>query len=307
MKISKARRLIQFFSTLLHNAYLGFPITGNIYTGSLKRFCAPGLNCYSCPAAFFSCPLGSIQQVLISLRVLSFQALLQPLFYVLGTILLFSLALGRFICGWFCPFGLLQDLLYKIPFYKKNFHLPLRAQRYLKYALLIFFVLLLPALWIGELGYGTLWFCKYFCPVGTLEAGFFNFPLKPELLNLVGKIFLLKSLLLLIILFLCLIEIRFFCKNLCPLGLIYGIFNRFSLLQLRWVKRACTTCTLCEKACPMGLYIPKELNSVECIRCLKCLEICPTKAIHLEKTFYYLPEKYQINLSVRRWRDEKGR
>ncbi|MCS7150534.1 MAG: 4Fe-4S binding protein [Caldimicrobium sp.] len=307
MKIFKLRKIVQTASTLLHNGYFGFLTTGNIYTGPLKSYCAPGLNCYSCPAALFSCPLGGIQQLMISLRVFPFEQILKITFYLLGTLLIFGLLLGRFICGWLCPFGLLQDLLYKIPFPKRSLDLPYRLQRYLKHLFLFLFTLLFPALFLTEIGYGILWFCKYLCPVGTIEAGFFNFPLRPELTQLIGSVFLIKSIILIAIVVLCLIDIRFFCKNLCPLGLIYGFFNRISLFQLRWVEKSCNACTLCEKVCPMSLKIPKELNSVECIRCLNCLEMCPTKAIHLEKTFQYLPQRYQINLSVEVIRGERRR
>lgn len=298
MRISKLRRAIQIISTLIHNSYFGFPFTGNIYTGSLKQFCAPGLNCYSCPSALFSCPLGALQQVLISFRILPFEIVSKALLYVIGQIVLFSLFLGRLICGWLCPFGFLQDLLYRIPFYKRKLRLPFSIQRYIKHGLLVFLVISFPLVFIGDTGYGTLWFCKYFCPVGTLEAGIFTLLLKPELKELIGKLFFIKLILLMFILLLCVIEIRFFCKNLCPLGLIYGLFNRFSFFQLYWQERVCSACGLCEKVCPMDLRIPKDLNSVECIRCLQCVGVCPTKAIHLKKSIYYLPKKYQKNLSI---------
>ncbi|MCS7199126.1 MAG: 4Fe-4S binding protein [Caldimicrobium sp.] len=305
MKIFKLRKITQTFSTIIHNGYGGFLFTGNLYTGPLKGYCAPGLNCYSCPAALFSCPLGALQQLMISLRVLTLEQIIKVFFYLLGTLLLFSLFFGRFICGWLCPFGFLQDLIYKLPFPKKSLDLPKRSQKYLKHFFLIFFVFLFPALFLTELGYGILWYCKYFCPAGTLEAGYFNFPLKPELTQLIGKVFLLKTLIFIIIILLCVIDIRFFCKNLCPLGLLYGLFNRFSIWQLRWNERACNQCSLCERVCPMNLTLPKELNGVECIRCLQCLELCPTKAIGLERTLYYLPQKYQINLSLGVLRYEK--
>lgn len=307
MKILRVRRFIQILATFFQNGYTGFLSTGSLYTGVLKRFCSPGLNCYSCPAAFFSCPLGSLQQIMISAKLLPWSYLSQVFLYLLGYLLLMSLFLGRFICGWLCPFGLLQELLYKIPFYKRTFNLPYRAQRYLKHLLLIFFVLLFPALFIKEIGYGILWFCKYVCPVGTLEAGYLNLLIQPALMQKVGIIFAWKSLLFIGILLFCLMELRFFCKNLCPLGLIYGIFNKFSLFRLNWIKKQCTGCTICEKVCPMQLTIPKELNSVECIRCLNCLEVCPTKAIHLEKSLQFLPERHQIDFAVEGVRDAKRR
>ncbi|MFN4132077.1 MAG: 4Fe-4S binding protein [Caldimicrobium sp.] len=306
MKISKYRRPVQILSTLLHNSYFGFLFTGNIYTGFFKRFCGPGLNCYSCPAALFSCPLGAIQQVMISLRVLPLNLLTQAFLFIIANILLLSLLFGRFICGWLCPFGFFQDLIYKIPFFKREIKLPYNTQRYLKYFFLVFFVFLFPALFIKEIGYGILWFCKYICPAGTFEAGYMNLLLKPELWEKVGIIFFIKSVILLVILLFTLMEFRFFCKNICPLGVIYGIFNRFGLFRLYWNQKECNLCTLCEKVCPMGLSIPKDLNSVECIRCLNCLSTCPNKAIHLEKTFRYLTERYTIPIKIGELKNAKG-
>jgi polyferredoxin len=307
MKIFKVRRFFQIFSTIIHNGYPGFLATGSIYTGYFKKFCGPGLNCYSCPAALFSCPLGSLQQIMISLRILPWSYLSQVFLYLIAQILLFSLLLGRFICGWLCPFGFLQELLYRIPFYKKKIHLPFRVERYLKHFFLLTFIFLFPALFIKEIGYGILWFCKYLCPAGTLEAGYFNLLINPSLRNKIGYIFALKSGILAMILLFSLMELRFFCKNLCPLGLIYGFFNKFSFLKLRWDEKSCNQCTLCEKICPMNLKIPKELNSVECIRCLNCLEVCPRKAILLDKNFLYLPERYLIKQSVGVLKNEKRR
>ena len=53
--------------------------------------------------------------------------------------------LGRFVCGWLCPFGLVQDLVYKIPFVRKINRFPGdKLLRYLKYVILAIFVILLP-------------------------------------------------------------------------------------------------------------------------------------------------------------------
>lgn len=242
---------------------------------------------------------------MISLRLLPWYILSSTFFYILGNIFTFSLFFGRFICGWLCPFGFLQDLLYKIPFFKKKITLPYNFQRYIKFIFLVFFVLLFPALFLNELGYGLLWFCKFFCPAGTLEAGYLNLLINPSLWEKIGLIFLIKSIILLGILILIVMELRFFCKNLCPLGVIYGFFNKIGLFRLYWNERACNLCTICEKVCPMCLNIPRDLNSIECIRCLNCLSACPSKAITLEKSFQFLPEKYAIKQKVGELRDVK--
>ena len=54
------RRLVQLYAALLYNANLKGFIDGHIYSGNLKAVCVPGFNCYSCPGAIASCPLGSL-------------------------------------------------------------------------------------------------------------------------------------------------------------------------------------------------------------------------------------------------------
>lgn len=100
----------QVISLILLNLYLwGFFQRNLIYTGFLKGFMGPILHCWSTPTTFFSCPLGSFQHF-ITLHLL-------PL-YPLGLLIIIGAFIGRMPCGWVCPFGLLQDLLYKIRIFK---------------------------------------------------------------------------------------------------------------------------------------------------------------------------------------------
>ena len=271
------RRFWQMLFVLLSNASPGFLWHGGLYRGWLKGLCFPGLNCYSCPAALFACPLGSLQQALAAVRVIPGVAL-KALAYVVGFLFLFGFLFGRVICGWFCPFGFLQELLFKIP--TPKFSLP-RTLRYTKFVILGLLVLFLPLVLVDNLGQGEVWFCRLLCPAGTLEAGVFNLLLRPELRSLVSLLFYWKLLLLFLLLGLSVVFFRFFCAVFCPLGAIYGFFNRLGLIKLRWETSSCLQCRLCEKVCPLGLKLPEELNSMECIRCLQCLKICPTKGIQI--------------------------
>ena len=99
-----ARLFCQSAFTALSNGYLRGFAKGEIFTGDSKIVCVPGLNCYSCPGALGSCPIGALQAVLGSRKF-------QISFYVLGFLMMVGAICGRFVCGWLCPFGLVQDLL----------------------------------------------------------------------------------------------------------------------------------------------------------------------------------------------------
>ena len=58
------RKLIQFTAALIYNADIRHWFNGTISQTKLKKICVPGLNCYSCPGAIASCPLGALQTTL---------------------------------------------------------------------------------------------------------------------------------------------------------------------------------------------------------------------------------------------------
>ncbi len=233
----------------------------------------PGLNCYSCPGAFGACPIGSLQAALGSRRTAAIQ-------YVAGLLLLFSILLGRLVCGFLCPFGLLQDLLDKIRV--KKLSIPARADRplrYLKYAVLAVLVVALPLLLLGKYGISTPFFCKLLCPAGTLEGGLPLVLGSAGLRALAGPLFFWKLFVLIAVLAFSVLMFRPFCKYLCPLGALYGLFNGVGLYRLAVDKNKCVRCGRCERECPMQAPILTNPNHPECIRCQKCINVCPTRAI----------------------------
>ena len=263
--------------TALSNGYLAGFAQGKIYTGSLKRFCVPGLNCYSCPGALGSCPIGSLQAVIGS-RAFDFS------FYVAGLLLMVGAVLGRFVCGWLCPFGLLQDLLHKIPFPRKLKKLPGdRWLKYLRYVTLVLFVILLPLLVVDIVGQGKPWFCEYICPSGTFMAGIPLAILNPGIRGAVGWLFDWKVLLLIIVVLLSVVVWRPFCRYLCPLGAIYGPFNKLALYRFKIDASRCTGCKACQRACKADIPVYEKPNSTECVRCGDCRRALPD-GLHRDDT-----------------------
>ena len=268
-----ARTLVQFIFTALTNGYAAGYAQGSIYRGAGKFVCVPDLNCYSCPGAVGSCPIGSLQAVITS-REHKFT------FYVLGFLLLFGALFGRLVCGWLCPFGLVQDLLHKIPFVKKLRRLPgERVLRCLKYAVLVGFVVILPLTVLDIVGQGQPWFCKYICPSGTLFAGIPLIAANPPLRAALGWLFTWKAAILIVLVLLSIVLWRPFCRYLCPLGAIYGLFNPVAVYRFRIDTDKCTACGACQRACKLDIAVYRTPNSPECVRCGDCRRSCPHGAI----------------------------
>lgn len=267
------QRVCQFVFAVLINGYaVGFQ-KGKIYTGKSKALCVPVLNCYSCPGALGACPIGSLQTVLGGRNH-------RVPFYVLGMLMCFGVVLGRAACGLLCPFGLVQDLLHKIPVPKIK--VPKKVDqpaRYLKYLILLITVILLPLFAVDKTGIAPPYFCKYICPAGTLEGGIPLLLANESLRKAADLLFNWKLFVLLMFLMSSAAIHRPFCRYLCPLGAFYALFNRFSFYQMHLDTAKCIDCKKCERFCPMEVEITKNINSTECIRCGKCKEICPKNAI----------------------------
>ena len=266
------RRLIQLYSALLYNAHLRGFAEGKIFTGKTKAVCVPGFNCYSCPGAVGACPLGSIQNALGSLNK-------HAGFYVLGIILLYGMLLGRTICGWICPLGLIQELFHKIPTPKIKKSRYTRALSYLKYVLLVIFAIMIPIYYgIGQ-GIPVPGFCKYICPAGTFEGAMGMLPKNLPWLSMLGIIFTRKFVIMVLIFTACIFCYRAFCRFLCPLGAIYGIFSRLAVIGVKVDAGKCNGCSACVMNCKMDV---KAVGDHECIHCAKCIAHCGQGALSMK-------------------------
>lgn len=269
--LARFRGFIQAAATLVTNIHLPNFVKGGIYQGAGKTVCVPGLNCYSCPAASGACPIGSFQAVVGSSKF-NFS------YYVTGTLTLLGVLLGRFVCGFLCPFGWLQELLHKIPG-KKLSTKRLKALTYIKYVVLLFAVVLLPVLVVNDLGMGDPFFCKYVCPQGVLEGAIPLAIANAGIRSALGHLFTWKLAVLIAVVVLSVLFYRPFCKWICPLGAFYALMNKVSLLGIRVDACKCVSCGKCSKVCQMDVDVVRAPNHAECIRCGKRIGACPVDAI----------------------------
>ncbi len=277
--MERIRKWVQCLFFLITNGNWVFPATRGIYQGPLKVICSPGLNCYSCPAATTYCPVGSLQQLFSGIRISLSSGQFFVGFYVVGAMGAIGSFVGRMVCGWACPFGLFQELLHKVPSPKFGIWPPLR---YLKYGLLVFMVIVLPLFAVDELGFGDVWFCKYFCPSGTLTAGFPMLILQPALRSNLGLLFLIKLIFLTLFVVWAVFTSRPFCRTACPLGAFYALFSKVKLVRLCLDPGRCNRCGACHEVCPMGVRFNESPDDMECISCLACSRACNSNAISLE-------------------------
>ena len=280
-KVSIVRRIVQFISAIGINSYIPDVKDFSIYQGSTKSLCAPGLNCYACPFARTSCPIGSLQH---------FVVIRQFPYYLLGYIGLVGIAFGRAFCGWLCPFGLLQELIKKIT----SFRLKIKQSwGILKYVILL---IMIPVVYYTY----EPWFCKL-CPAGTIEGTFpiMLSPLWTELSKLISFRFFIKLAIAIVFIFLFVVIRRPFCRYMCPLGAMWGLFNKISFVRMKVDNSRCLKCNLCQEVCPMDIKIYEDPNHFDCIRCLKCVYVCPQKIIEVEVGGVPLI-KPELNLFVKR-------
>lgn len=237
--LSRFRGWIQAGAILLTNIHLPNFLKGGIYQGKGKSVCVPGLNCYSCPAASGACPIGAFQAVVGSSKF-------RFSYYITGFLILIGVLLGRFVCGFLCPFGWFQELLHRIPTRKLSTS-KLKPLTYIKYVVLLVMVVLLPILITNDVGMGDPFFCKYLCPQGVLEGAIPHATVNSGIRAALGTLFSWKLGILIAVVVLSVLFYRPFCKWLCPLGAFYALLNKVSLLGMKVDKHKCVSCGKCAK------------------------------------------------------------
>lgn len=246
------RRIVQAVSLVALNSSFVF---------DLKWICNPVLNCHGCALSWFACPIGILVHY-SGYRIFPFMAV--------GFLVVVGAGVGRFLCGWVCPFGFLQDLLYKVPL--RKIEMP-KWTRWGKYAVLAVFVVLFPFLF-GEST--PLSFCR-FCPTSALEVTIPGFFLGEAVIGVTTAI---KLTVLALVIGLSMLNSRFFCRVLCPIAALLTAFNSVSLVRVGR-KKQCAACSRCNVACPVQAMpfsriergLPANRHP-ECIGCRDCVSVC---------------------------------
>ena len=233
----------------------------------------------------------------------------------LVTIIL-TIIFGRAWCGWLCPLGTILDLFS----YKKRNPKPIappQGWRSIKYSLLLMILvaallgnltlLILDPMTIFTRSIATLVMPGLDQIVTFAEQSAYRLPgmsgviskidefIRPNIFPLEPLHYrypLVFLLFLLGIVSLNLLAPRFWCRYLCPLGAMLGFIAKFSLFRHK-IGSNCKSCSLCDKACPMGTIDPDKGYSSdpgECTMCLDCLQACPRSSISFSK--FYKPGEW---------------
>jgi polyferredoxin len=193
---------------------------------------------------------------------------------LLAAVLIVALLLRSAFCGWICPFGFLQDLVYRlrnamqkrIPGLRKGLaSLKKRTSRLAVLDRYLRYVKYLVLAWAvgGSAYYGYMVFRDY-DPWSTL-------------LNIAEFSFTPGAVVLALVLIASFFVERPWCRYACPLGAAGGLVGKFSPVYLKREESACTSCKICSRSCPMGLdvHTATTIKSADCITCLECVGACP--------------------------------
>ena len=186
--------------------------------------------------------------------------------------ILLAIVGNKIICGWACPMGALQELIYKIPLFKrlKKKKLPFILTNTIRAGFFIIVLLFL------------------FGIIGSKRGMVIYHYINPfNLFNLEFELASIFTAVIVIIIF-SFIVYRPFCQFICPFGFVSWIAERVSIFRVRIDKEKCTECGACIKACPLEAAkgrVTGRIAPADCFSCARCLNICPVDAIKYVSVF----------------------
>ena len=219
----------------------------------------------------FSCPANNVQMAEASCYFLSHpkdmieELPVKNIIIFFASTLLFTILLGRMMCGFLCPMGLVQDIMDKIRKKTKVRGISPNEKMYSAFKPVKWFIILL----FFGIGFAGGNFCNI-CPALTLSP----------ILAGIGVSLYVSGFLMILIMLGSFFKRRLFC-NVCPLGYLVGLFHKISPFRIKKDCTACTGCGACYEACPMGIktiYTEREkadVTEASCIMCGECIRCCP--------------------------------
>jgi polyferredoxin len=214
--------------------------------------------------------------------LLSSHTIYRGLLWALLTIVL-TILLGRFFCGWICPFGAMHQFIGWLGSTRKSLKNRIAANRYrkaanIKYLVLIAF-LVAAAIPLTE---KTVLLTGLLDPIPLVHRSFniIILPIADRFVNLLSvepRVYegaFLVGLFFIAALFMNLLIPRFYCRFICPTGALLGFIGKYSIWRIGRSAAKCSNCMQCEKACEGACEPSKQIRINECVMCFNCYDHC---------------------------------
>ena len=204
---------------------------------------------------FYPIPFLDIQFVALTQRVMIDFSVIAAIW--LGVLAVLTCLFGRIYCSLLCPLGILQQAVFLIFRHKKREYISNKPYKYFWSAFVF-----------GTLLGGTALFIRYLDPYtlfgSALSRAWFGGVA-------VGAIILLTA-----------FKKRFFCTNICPVGVVLGLLSRKAVNKIYIDEKSCVSCGQCSVKCPSSCidFKNKKVDNETCVKCLNCLTVCPKKSLH---------------------------
>lgn len=224
---------------------------------------------------FYPVRIFDIQFIPLLQRVITdFSLIALVLFLIIAGI---TFLCGRIYCSLICPFGILQE----ITGWVKNKFVKNKNTKQINFPLKYFISAILWGIFLG----GSAVAVRYLDPYTVFGSAFS--------ISAAGLIVLV------VVIATVIVKNRIFCTNLCPVGTVLGLISKISLAKIYITKDSCVSCGQCERNCPSVCINSKEktVDNETCIKCLKCLDVCPKGGIK-----YGFAPKKEVKFNIERRR-----
>ena len=181
-----------------------------------------------------------------------------PMIIMAGAMIFFTVLGNKVFCGWICPLGCMQELIFKLTKIIKKFKVPFLITNTIRFSLFAIFIIFVFSFRVN--------IYNLFNPFELFHWHFDTY------IIIVISVVILASL----------FHYRPFCQFLCPAGLLTWIFEYTSLFRIHKKEGNCTHCNKCIKESPCNAIesiIDDHKTIPDCFACGKCIESCQEDAL----------------------------